>query len=262
MLELAAIENFVAFYQCKSMTKAAELQFISRQAISKSIKNLENTLGVKREKTLSVVCTRMTQNFYYSLLREWKQLNPDFEMQISIATPEEIYLGLYNGIYDLGIVFDGSADSQIGEYVLKKDTVSVFMNSEDVLAKKQKLRLQDLEDRIVLMPQLTKNYNQDLCTFIAKRKLRIHYKVSPVLDMMGIVPLIREGNLFIATTDFFSYYNLGKDFVIRDVIYEQGMPEKKVRMLFRKNEANDVQISGIMRFLRQRTDEKLGNSQI
>ena len=84
------------------------------------------------------------------------------ELRINVATPEEIFLGLHNGIYDLGIAYDGMTDSRIGEIILKKDTVSVLMRSEDPLAERRKLRMEDMENRVILMPVVTKNYNQDI----------------------------------------------------------------------------------------------------
>ncbi len=298
MLDLPAIENYVAFYQCQSMTKAAERQYISRQAISKSIRNLESTLGVKtfisqkgniaftqegeclyrhavkiledvekaekdlevfrlkRVKTLSVVCTGMTQSLTYPLIREWKRRNPDMELRINVATPEEIFLGLHNGIYDLGIAYDGMTDSRIGEIILKKDTVSVLMRSEDPLAERRKLRMEDMENRVILMPVVTKNYNQDINKYVVHKKLHIQCKVSPSMDILQILPLVREGGLYMAATNLFSYFNLGDDFAVREILTDQGMPEKKIRMVFRKNELEDVQISGLVHFFRQNIKEK------
>ncbi|MDU3879713.1 MAG: LysR family transcriptional regulator, partial [Veillonella sp.] len=153
------LKYFVEVADQKSFSKAARNLHISQSAISRTIKALEDELGVvlfmRNAKSVELTdggtiflthAKRVVFMFEHLLLGEFKKVYPQIELELYEQGSKKVEISVQEGLIDIGIICTKPNPKEFESFYLTSDPLSVIVPISSPLAKEKEIRLEMLAD--------------------------------------------------------------------------------------------------------------------
>lgn len=204
-MDLTQLKHFSVVAEYEHMTKAAEFLHISQPALSKSISNLENELGIRlfdrsrgrimlneygrifyRQVTLSlknlhdgidmirdrqqtednrISFATSMAGFISMPLKQYLISNPQIHVSQSILGPEDMKQALKERDIDFAISFIPIHDEDIVWTPLVEDEMLLYISTDNPLARKKTFSLRDLVNERIIFNNNNIGVRDSICSY-------------------------------------------------------------------------------------------------